>query len=111
MGCVSRPCPSPPLTPPPRRLPPNYPHECNPPNHPHLYRTHTEATGLGGYIGYFGPFKLGRSDALGLQAIPTPSDAASKHAVTASKQAVQGTWVVSRGLGGGWEGLGGVRME
>ncbi|KAG2425150.1 hypothetical protein HXX76_013904 [Chlamydomonas incerta] len=54
-----------------------------------------EATGLGGYIGYFGPFKMGRGEALGLQAIPTPSDAASKHSVTASKKAVQGTWVPS----------------
>ncbi|KAG2443999.1 hypothetical protein HYH02_009199 [Chlamydomonas schloesseri] len=54
-----------------------------------------EATGLGGYIGYFGPFKMGRGEALGLQAIPTPTDTVTKHSVTASKAAVQGTWVPS----------------
>ncbi|GIL89223.1 hypothetical protein Vretifemale_17072 [Volvox reticuliferus] len=51
------------------------------------------AAGKGGYIGYFGPFRLGRGQALGLQAIPAPVSAASKLVITSSAKAVIGKYV------------------
>ncbi|KAG2495904.1 hypothetical protein HYH03_006141 [Edaphochlamys debaryana] len=49
-----------------------------------------EATGKGGYVGYFGPFKIEHGQALGLQHVPAPTTAAAKHAVVSSSRAVVG---------------------
>ncbi|GIL56344.1 hypothetical protein Vafri_11722 [Volvox africanus] len=52
-----------------------------------------DAAGKGGYIGYFGPFRLGQGEALGLQGIPAPVSTASKLTLTSSPKAVIGTYV------------------
>ncbi|GLI60239.1 hypothetical protein VaNZ11_002328, partial [Volvox africanus] len=52
-----------------------------------------DAAGKGGYIGYFGPYRLGQGEALGLQAIPAPVSTASKLTLTSSSKAVFGTYV------------------
>ncbi|EFJ47998.1 alkaline phosphatase, secreted, phosphate-repressible [Volvox carteri f. nagariensis] len=49
--------------------------------------------GRGGYVGYFGPFRLGKGEALGLQAIPAPVETTSKLVVTSSAKAVIGKYV------------------
>ncbi|KXZ55887.1 hypothetical protein GPECTOR_2g1438 [Gonium pectorale] len=55
-----------------------------------------EATGTGGYVGYFGPFVIGKGEKLGLQAIHAPTDLATKHAVVSSSKAVIGEYLDTR---------------